>query len=88
MCIPVIFGDNEARLLTLAGIETSGLWLIGEEIQRKLFPQLEPENGEAIFVPFTQIVYLLQGGAPLGSAAKGERGEAKGPARKKKRDSD
>jgi hypothetical protein len=61
---PSIFGDADARSCVLAGIDGSGLWLNSHD-----WP-FDPEHAEAVFVPFTQILYLRPAnGEPAGFKA-------------------
>lgn len=56
--------SNDPRPYTLVGIEPSGLWLESEELQRKLHTSEKQQSStatKAVFVPFAQISYVLDG---------------------------
>lgn len=62
--IPSFSDDKQPRLYTLVGIEPSGIWLESEELQRKLHTSEKQQSStasKAVFVPFAQISYVLDG---------------------------
>jgi hypothetical protein len=59
--IPPIFTTAEPRHCSLVGIEPAGVWLESEDLSRIAFPSAERFLA-TVFVPFTQIAYLV--GAP------------------------
>jgi hypothetical protein len=63
----------------LVGIEPAGLWLESEHLSRKAFPGTAPPP-TPVFVPFTQIAYLI-GAAGVPPPAD-EPGESSRPGRK------
>jgi hypothetical protein len=64
VCIPSLYDDGQPRPYTLVGIEPEGLWLESEEFVSRLLP---PDNEQsslrtlAAFIPFAQILYVLDG---------------------------
>jgi hypothetical protein len=60
--IPPIFPDGGPRHCRLAGIEPGGLWLESEDLSRIAFADTEAPPAW-VFVPFTQIAYLV--GVPV-----------------------
>jgi hypothetical protein len=59
--IPSVFKDDEPRLCKLIAIEPPGLWLEGADLNTTLFENARDRQSGAVFVPFSQIVYLLEG---------------------------
>ena len=59
--IPPLFGNGELHRCQLVGIEPAGLWLESEGLSRIAFPDADPRPA-TVFVPFTQVAYLI--GAP------------------------
>jgi hypothetical protein len=60
--IPSIFGDLEPRTCTLTGIEVSGVWLVSPDLARKFSYLDDNTPAPSIFVPFSQIAFLLEPG--------------------------
>jgi hypothetical protein len=58
--MPPIFTDGKPRACKLIGIEPAGLWLENEDLTRRAFPDAD-ESMATVFVPFTQIAYLVEG---------------------------
>jgi hypothetical protein len=58
--LPSIFEDAEPRACTLSGIEASGLWLSSDDLAKRFLSPEERRVVTHIFVPFTQIAYLLE----------------------------
>jgi hypothetical protein len=77
--IPPIFGQSEPQRCRLVGTEPAGLWLESEHLSRKAFPNTEAPR-TPIFVPFTQIAYLI--GAPVVPPPADEPTELSRPGRK------
>jgi hypothetical protein len=59
--MPAIFRDGELLACTLIGIETSGLWLESSDLVNTLRADSAAESPKKIFVPFTQIAFLMEG---------------------------
>ena len=64
--IPGILGDGPPRRCLLTGIEPFGLWLENEELFRLAFSD-DKRPSTIVFVPFTQIAYLVA--APVAPVA-------------------
>jgi hypothetical protein len=62
--IPIIFKDEASHACKLVGIEVSGLWLESEEFGSMLFPNLKESEPPRIFVPFGQILFLVEASGP------------------------
>jgi hypothetical protein len=60
VAIPSIFGDEQPKPCTLLGIEGSGVWLESTDLAKKLLGPKEKRSHVPIFVPFTQVVYLIE----------------------------
>jgi hypothetical protein len=58
--IPFLFKDDDPRPCRLVAAETSGLWLEGAELTKRLFPDVERRTETVVFIPFTQIAYLVE----------------------------
>jgi len=61
VAIPSIFEDAKPRSCKLTGIEAAGLWLAGAELADKVSRSGDGESA-SVFVPFTQIAFLLPPG--------------------------
>ena len=59
--IPPLFADGQPRACKLIGIEPGGLWLESEDLTKLAFPNADRRSAAKIFVPFTQIAYLVEG---------------------------
>jgi hypothetical protein len=59
--IPALFEDDRPRECTLVGIEVSGVWLAGLELAKKSHADAK-YAASPIFVPFAQIIYLMEAG--------------------------
>ena|ERR1700722_4077490 len=59
--IPSIFKGDDPQLCRLIAIEPPGLWLASEELNGTLLANIKDRQSGAVFVPFSQIVYLLEG---------------------------
>jgi hypothetical protein len=57
--IPPIFTTAEPRHCRLVGIDPAGVWLESEDLSRIAFPNVERLPAK-VFVPFTQIAYLVE----------------------------
>jgi hypothetical protein len=66
--IPEILGDGEPRRCRLTGVEPFGLWLESEDLSRIAFSSDERPLA-MVFVPFTQIGYLVAASAAPPPAA-------------------
>ena len=58
--IPALFKDEASHPCKLVGFEVSGLWLESEELGTALFPESEKSALPKVFVPFTQITFLVE----------------------------
>jgi hypothetical protein len=58
--IPTIFKDSRPRACVLMGIETSGLWLESRDLAERLLNHHDGKPVPPIFVPFTQVAFLLE----------------------------
>jgi hypothetical protein len=75
--IPAILGGAEPRSFRLVGLEPAGLWLEATDLSGTAISTagLLPA---ALFVPFTQIAYLLEAPRlPVVAKAKQDKSEAK-----------
>src|ERR1700744_3645 len=85
--IPALYGDGVCRPYTLVGYEAQGLWLRGEELNRRLVAEDTPgvsETVPVVFVPFAQIAAVMiplppPGSQPPGPPASGKRGSRTPP---------
>jgi hypothetical protein len=67
VAIPAFFGDEESRQCRLVDLELSGVWLQGDDVEERLssLEQVTPPAAmradvpTEVFVPFEQIVYLV-----------------------------
>jgi hypothetical protein len=57
--MPPIFADGKPRACKLINVELTGLWLENEDLTRRAFPDAA-ESLATVFVPFTQIAYLVE----------------------------
>ena|SRR5580704_4029721 len=62
--IPSVFADATPRACRLVGVEVSGLWLESADLTTALFAASDDYQARTVFVPFTQISYLVSGEAP------------------------
>jgi hypothetical protein len=58
--VPFLFKDSGPCPCRLVAVETCGLWLAGAELAEKLFPDAEKQIEPVVFIPFTQIAYLIE----------------------------
>jgi hypothetical protein len=57
---PFVFKEGDPCPCRLVAVETAGLWLESAELREKMLPNAEGRAEAAIFVPFTQIAYLVE----------------------------
>jgi hypothetical protein len=84
--IPPLFADGQLRACRLIGVESGGLWLESEDFTKLAFPNAD-RSAAKVFVPFTQIAYLVEGTTappvPLASKPTGK-APAVSPAKKRR----
>lgn len=79
--IPSMFGDDEPRNCRLVGVEVPGLWLESQEFSGALAAPDAHQHLPAVFVPFTQIVYLIGAEVPPSMARNSSEEPSSRPAR-------
>ena len=84
--MPPLFADGKPRSCKLIGIEPAGLWLENEDLTRRAFPAADGSLAP-IFVPFTQIAYVVEGAAalPIPAAGKDATSTASAPPKRQRR---
>jgi hypothetical protein len=84
--MPSIFADEKPRACKLIGVEPAGLWLENEDLTRMALPDAD-ESLAPVFVPFTQIAYLVEGmtARPVPVAGNDATSTAPGPLRRERR---
>jgi hypothetical protein len=62
VAIPSLFADAEARPCRVVALEAFGVWLVSNDLNKRVLPSATRDKGEAglaVFVPFAQIAAIV-----------------------------